>query len=349
MSIESKPDLRIKQDYKPSQDTGGAIEKQVGGSSGKTEKHPMALMHWLDAIRDKYRKIFGFAKQESRNVLTERLHEELEIASKEAVREGVDFSRCQMNKFVEDYKQGRRSEFESFSPYLSDYNTATGEVWTDKLAASDETGIAIAKIMRNKFPQARMISLYDEYNTDMPDTADARGVPLQDGPQMEFSLEAKGRFRKDIEELLRKKDVLKEGDVEGKNYLFISESEKIKDAEELVARLEEKGYVRRDGRAIYFYNPSAENPMYQEITLRTKNGRWLCEALDASSYIKRENLGITHLVILPDHFKKQQDKVWEVLRVLGIEPLNYHNIFFNEKEDSEKVARVIRQEIEKWL
>ncbi len=314
----------------------------------RAKKNPMEIMRWLGAIRDKYRQVFGLAKT-SQKELKERLDEELEIASKEATREGVDFSRCQMNKFVEDYKAGKRVEFESFSPYLADYNSATGEVWEDKLAPSDAVGVAIAKMLREQFPRARMISLYDEYNTDMPSTADARGIPTPDGPQIEFSSAAKNRFRTDIEGLLRKKAVLKDGDIERKNYLFVSESEKIKDAEDLVKELAKGKHIRRDGQAIYFENPNAENPMYQEVLLRTKNGRWLCEALDASSYLKSENLEITHLVILPEHFKRQQDKVWEILRVLGIKPLNYHNIFFDEAKPPEKVVKMIEEEIKKWL
>jgi len=349
MNIESEQGRNnIEKGISRTVDKDQRVRMETKEEGAKVKKHPMAIMRWLGAIRDKYRQVFGLAKKESQEILAGQLHEELEIASKEATRDGVDFSSCQMNKFIEDYRSGKRIEFESFSPYLSDYNTATGEVWEDKLAASDAIGIAIARMLREKFPHARMISLYDEYNSEMPDTTDARGVPIRVGPQIEFSAEAKRRFRTGIEGLLRKKEVLKNDDIEGENYLFISEGEKIRDAEELVARLEEAGHVRRDGQAIYFENPDAENPMYQEILLRTKNGRWLCEALDASSYLKQENLKIAHLVILPNHFKQQQDKVWEILRVLGIEPLNYHNIFFDETKPSEKIAKVIEEEIEKW-
>ncbi|MEI8092000.1 MAG: hypothetical protein WCG98_07555 [bacterium] len=77
-----------------------------------------------------------------------------------------------------------------------------------------------------------------------------------------------------------------------------------------------QSYIQEMGKEILFVNPNAENPKYRKITLRKQNGHWMCEALDASSYIKPENLNITHLVILPTNFKEQQDKVWEMLRVL---------------------------------
>ena len=74
----------------------------------------------------------------------------------------------------------------------------------------------------------------------------------------------------------------------------------------------------------------------------------IAKALDASSYIKPENLEISHLVVLPEYFEEQQDKVWEVLRTLGIDNLHYHNIFYAESADPKKVAEVIRIEIEKY-
>lgn len=46
---------------------------------------------------------------------------------------GVDFSRIQIDKIIQDKKNGREIEFETFSPYIADYNQNTGEIWTDKL------------------------------------------------------------------------------------------------------------------------------------------------------------------------------------------------------------------------
>ena len=260
----------------------------------------------------------------------------------EELQAGVDFSKCQMDEIIKAYEKGRDVEFESFSPYLADYNTKTGEIWEDKLTKTDTIGIAIAKMLKNEFPNAQMVSLYDEYNSEMPYATDVRGRP-KPGPQIEFPETVKLNFRNSIEQLLRNKGVI-EGKEKG-NYLFVSESSKIKDAEELVKRLEDVYKITRDGQAIYFVNPEAENPDYRKIPLRTKNGRWLCEALDASSYLDPKNLEITHLVILPNVFKEEQDKVWEILRVLGIKPTNYHNIFFNENLPPDEVKNTIEEKI----
>lgn len=328
------------------------------------EKSPSQLRKMLNSIRDKFKSAFTVTTGD--NQLKERLDEELTEASKEAMREGVDFSLCQMNEIMEDYSSGRKVEFESFSPYLADYDLSSGEIWSDKLTDTDKVGIEVAKTLSQSFPKARLISLYDEYNTDIPDSADFYGKPKRsqtneqgqivtddkgnplDAPQLQLSDEVKENFKGNIEKLLKEKGVLSPEATSGKEYLFISESEKIVEAEELVKQLETNGNIRREGEAIYFTNPDAENPSYNEIPLRTTNGRWLCEALDASSYIKPENLDITHLVVLPEAFKEQQNKVWEVLRVLGIDNNHYHNIFFDDKQDPEKVAKVIKEEIGKY-
>lgn len=151
--------------------------------------------------------------------------------------------------------------------------------------------------------------------------------------------------------MLRKKGIIKNADVVGRDYLFVSESQKVQDAEILVAKLEglatETGisYIRRNGEEIIFENPNAENSEYKKIILRTRNGRWLCEALDASSFLDPDNLAITHLVILPNHFKKQQDRVWELLRVLGITPENYHNIFYDDKKSAGEIISALDEAI----
>ncbi len=326
------------------------IKENVILSESVALKRPSEIMRIMGGIRDNYRKIIN-SFHESRPNLIGKMSEELTFTEKEATIDGVNFSKCQMDTLLAECKSGRPLEFESFSPYLADYNRKTGDIWENMLVKSDEIGLAVAKTLREEFPEARMISLYDEYNSEMSDSSDARGLPLRDAPQLPISDTAKINFKKNIENILQHRGVLKNDDAAGKNYLLISESEKVNEAEQLVARLENvngKNYLQKNGEAIKFINPDAENPEYSEITLKTKNGRWMCEALDASSYLKPENLQISHLVVLPDHFVKQQDKVWEILRVLGIEPDNYHNIFYDENLPPDKVTAIIKQEIDKY-
>lgn len=305
---------------------------------------PWAIKSWLARIRDSFRPVDISGSE----VLRGKMRQELGAVEKMATRNGVDFSRCQMDKVIEAYSQGKKLEFESFSPYLSDYNLATGEIFRDKLTKADEIGLAIAKMLRDKFTKARIISLYDEYNTDMPDTENFYGAPVKDGPQLKLSDDVKHNFVNSITQLLAERGIIREGDRPEENYKFVSESSKITDAEKLVERLRAKGRVFEEGGALYFVNHEAENPVYCKILLRTKNNRWVCEALDASSYLDPQNLEISHLVVLPNHFKEQQDKVWEILRSLGIQPDNYHNIFFDEKQEPDVVAQTILDEIERY-
>ncbi len=295
---------------------------------------------------------------------------------KEIARAGVDFSKCQMNEIVAADRQGKQVEFESFSPYLADYNLKTGEIWPDKLMNHDQIGLAVAKAVRQELPRARMISLYDEYNTGMPDTADYYGLPYKEGENTKslvLAPEVKANFKKSIVNLWQQEGLIGPNDKEDKNYLLVSESEKTEGAPELLRRLVE-GIDQGKAKGKIIYGQVSEGKVAQnemerhnlekrkeelkeqitfitedgrEIRLRDQSGHWTCQTLDASSYLDPKNLEITHLVILPNEFKEQQDKVWEILRSLDIQPTNYHNIFFDKDLPPEAVAEVIREEIEK--
>lgn len=354
MEQEIMPNLNNKDTKsfdKKTENVSMSNSEQIDFRQPNKEFVPTKIQEALGSIRNKFKEVIGDFSGSKKEVV-EKMKEELVSVEKEATVNGVNFAKCQMDVLTEEIDSGREFEYESFSPYLADYNMSTGEIWGNNLAKHDEIGIAIAKMLREKFSGARMISLYDEYNTNVPDSSDARGVPTPDAPQLVLDEATKTNFKKSFEELLRERGAIRENDNEGKDFLFVSETEKIQDAEKLVEMLENvpgKTYIKRKDDLITFTNPEAENPEYSEITLRTKNGRWLCEALDASSYLKKENLDKSHLVILPNHFEKQQDKVWEILRVLGIKPEHYHNIFYDENVAPEVITETIKKEIEKYI
>lgn len=280
----------------------------------------------------------------------------------------VDFSKAQIEAVFKAYQDGKQVEFESISPYLADYDTQTGAIDPACLVQADVVGIAIAKVLRNFFPKARMIVLYDDYNVDT--TPSPAHLPASsmchkirsieekyEGEELlphSFSEEARKIFVENVRSILFSSGVLHEGEQENKDYLLVSERQKEFDVEALVSLLEVEGrgagvnYIEREGERIIFVNPRAENPKHQRITLRTSKGRWLCAALDASAYVKHENLFITHLVILPDQYKEQQDKVWEILRVLGIKPTNYHNIYYSLDTSCGDIAEIIAEELSKF-
>ena len=254
----------------------------------------------------------------------------------------VDSSLCQFENVVGDYKAGLRVECESFSPYLADHNTAAGKLLEETMPEGDLIGIEIAKMLKEKFPDARMISLYDEYNSNIPDSSGPSGKPAEAGKQLTFPEETKRNFRNSVKKYLEKQGIIREGDIEGKNYLLVSESSKTEMAQELIDRLKTKDVIEEKENGEILFNNGQES-----FTLRTKSGRWMCEALDASSFLDPHNLETTHLVILPEHFRQQQDRVWLILTTLGFQKTRYHNIFFDEKGDPKDIADQIRGEIER--
>lgn len=262
-------------------------------------------------------------------------------------RNGVDFSKIQIDKVISARKAGKWIDFETFSPYLSDYNLKTGEIWKDNLTPADTIGLSLSRTFREIFPKATMSSLYDDYNTSMPDSTNPRGMPIPSGRQLVATDQAKDVFKSNIVRLFKEAGAIDEDALEGKDYFMVSESSKQDDAVKLVNRLREHGLIEERKGGITFVNPNAENPLFRRINLRTKDGRWLCEALDAAAFLKPENLEITHIVVLPNQFKNQQDKVWEILRVLGIHPENYHNIFYDEHVGSQVVKDTIQEAFSK--
>lgn len=194
----------------------------------------------------------------------------------------------------------------------------------------------MAQAVRSFFPQARLVSLYDEYNIQNQQAANSRFSEIRS-----YTAAQRKNFRKSLIEILCDDIILPATAQEGVGFLLIAESLQVKEAQLMVAQLERKGLIERRGEEVLFVNSLAENPLYQNIRLRTAKGRWLCEALDASAFFKSENQIITHMIVLPNYMKSQQDKVWEIIRVLGIPMHNYHNIFYDPTQPPAKISAAI--------
>ncbi|HBU07403.1 MAG TPA: hypothetical protein DEB09_04965 [Candidatus Magasanikbacteria bacterium] len=342
------------------------------------KENPYRIMGLLKRVRDLFRKkISEETDDKKREKIETEFKTELAKIEEQDTRNGVNFSRCQMVDVINDYQKGKPVEFEALGPYIMDYNLKTGEIKPENLTKTDIVGLEISRLLRQKFPKARLISLCDEYNTGILDSTNFRGIPTEkiisdpsikgfvpkkkgyedDEPkvtppnatQLTLPDETKTNFRKNYEQLLKNQGIIRDDDKDGKDYLLVSESAKTQEADELVRRLEKLEKINRIDQAIYFINPKAENALYQKIKLKDENGQWTCTALDAASFLGKDNSKITHLIILPNDFIKQQDQVWEILRVLDIQPANYHNIFYDENTPPEQVVETIREEIEKYL
>jgi hypothetical protein len=241
---------------------------------------------------------------------------------------------------LRDAAAGAPIEYETLGPYLSSYIHVGGRMTQDNLIPEDAIGLALAVTFRKLLPHGMPVSLVDEYNGALW-SADAAA---RDDQQPSFSAATKRDFMDSMVQLFKDAGALAVDATEDKDYLLLPESAKIEAAEKLVKKLEASGNVARgEGDELLFVNEHAENPLHRSFHLRTKRGRWLCEALDASSFLEPHNRHITHIVVLPEYMKEQQDKVWEILRVLGIAPSKYHNIFY----DKSLPAAHIQQAIER--
>ena len=248
--------------------------------------------------------------------------------------QGVDFSRAQLDTLVAIRDLGTPMEFETIGPYLIDYLQFDGKMRITNLIPEDKIGLSLAHAIRAFLPSARVISLYDEYNSRKGHVHGREEAPS-------FTLQHIENFRASLTTLLQESSVIANDAIEGKDFLLIPESSKLSDAEKLVNQLESRGMISHRDEEVYFVNDNAENPVYKRILLRTKQGRWLCEALDAAAFLKPENQKITHLVALPIYMKAQQDKVWEILRTLNISPTNYHNIFYDPAMEPDVATEIV--------
>lgn len=269
---------------------------------------------------------------------------------------GVHFLKCQFFRIIQALREGKRLEFEGFGPYLRDYIFKDMESETVKLEKADEIGLAVmAFLKREVIPEAHAVSLYDTLN--LGTTAnDLTGMPQKDvdnpnytrGKLVLASENIEQMFRNFVERQLRGQGIINAEEQEGpdRDYVLISEKDKIDDAKKLVSAMDKKGLIEYGaGEEIWFQNKLAQcdDPRYLRILLRDKNGNWQCAALDASGFLNPRNREIVHLVILPkENFEVQQDQVWELLHALGFRPQDYHNIFFEVDNNNVTPASAVK-------
>jgi len=282
------------------------------------------------------REVRGAQEGLSRRALRE-LKDRLKAAEAAATREGLNFSRIQFDRVLSPLPTGFSLEVETWGPYLANFDTSTGTVHDSELSAEDLIGIGLAKMVLSVLDGARLVSLCDDYNGL---------VEGYDGPAPGFSEHVSQTFRRDVAEILMRHGALSRDAVVGRDYIMLSEKANVPFAHRLVEFLALRpGLIHHDGNEIILTNDEAENPLHRLIRLRSNTGRWSCEALDAAAFLKPGNQSIVHLVVLPDYMSSQQDRVWEILRLIGIRPLNYHNIFYDPGLPAEHIVSGIHNEL----
>jgi hypothetical protein len=265
--------------------------------------------------------------------LQTQLKQQLRAEEEEYIVAGANYARTQIDTLRKGYAEGLQIEFETIGPYLANYLHAGGVMTLDNLIPEDRTGLQLAILFRSLFPKARLVALCDEYNE-----GPALATP-EDSQHRAFTREQGRAFIESFEDIL-----LEVGVISSRNstdHLLLAESKQAERAELLVSILRDAGYIEETKSGIYFSNPNAENPLHRRFCLRTPHGRWICETLDAAGFLDPGNNSITHIVVLPDYMKAQQDRVWEILRVLGLQPSQHHNIFFDPLRPTEDIVSSI--------
>jgi hypothetical protein len=264
--------------------------------------------------------------------LNAQLLKRLDEYEQSFVVSGVNFSRADMNAIMRYYAEGEAVEFETVGPYLANYLASDGVMSIDNLIPEDLIGVRLAALFRKIFPKARLVALCDEYNHTVA------YKPADNIRTEPFTKAQKQAFFAGFKRVLEQAGAIPNNAIHGKEYLFVAESDNVAKAERLAALLGESGFTQEVNGALYFVNPAAENPLHRRFCLRTVQGRWLCEALDAAGFLSPDNKNITHLIVLPDYMKAQQDRVWEILRVLGHTPSRHHNLFFDSSQPAEDIV-----------
>ena len=326
----------------------GTIEKHPTprnrGPENVRQWDPLNLMHKLRALRNRFNQsILRFPGM--RAMQLESMKRELRALAEHTVVNGVYFEHVVPEAVWEAYEAGTL-ELEGLNLYMEGHG-GTGALLEDQsLSSSDEIGFRISKSLADMFPGARQVLLVDDMHSLLHQAAGSLNRPRglhYTASSSPYTEEAREKFKEDIVARMKRREILREDSVAGTDYLLVSESAQQADVPNLVSLLESKGYIRRDGKEVWFVNSQADNPEFSEIRLANKEGEWLCVTLDATSFLKDKGLDKTYLVVLDLAFKAQQDQVWEILRVLGVNPLNYHNIFFDASRPPSEVARTIQE------
>lgn len=259
-----------------------------------------------------------------------RLKAEQVLRDQHHIHKGVDFSRIQIPTLLQQAKENKL-EFEALGPYMTDYSSDGYRLAADILTPEDLTGLRLNQLFRQLFPSARVVSLYDDYNKTHA-TEDDGTLSAQ------YAESDRVAFRTSLKQLFIDKHIA----ANETDMLLLPESGKVVQAKQLVAELDRLGLIQRNGLEIAFTPRSPERLFYDKVVLRTKRGKWLCVALDAAGFLHQDNRAIVHLVALPDYMKEQQDKAWEILRVLAISPERYHNIFYSPQDAPHHVVKVVQ-------
>ncbi|MGI5206032.1 hypothetical protein ACQEU6_31225 [Spirillospora sp. CA-108201] len=258
----------------------------------------------------------------------------------------LNASRLQPDRVIEAADHGGVILVEAPGLYFVDYG---GRVTSENLLPEDRLGLEFAsrlvKALRDDYPDAKVVvvGLYDDYNPYSHSTP--RGAV-----SWPFDPDRVREFRESVPGVLEEAGVISPG-ADRRDHVEFWEADMVSAAHNLIDELTGSGYtIESDGRLDYV-NPEVENPEHFRFPLRKENGHLACEVLDLVKVLKSmEILRAANLdremrlvVALPEYFRKQQDRLWELLRIFGVQYYEYHNVFYPEDALPGEVTRAAQR------
>lgn len=313
--------------------------------AGASPVHGQRIKDVTDALRgplEERRQNNSGTQLKQRNII-DHAYEQRELFDG-----GVNYGRAQPEEVIKAIREGRPVGVEAPGPYLVDYSG--GHITMDNLIPADravlETTATVVRALRERAPDAdiRIVALWDDYNMQNPGTGSVRTDP--------FTADERANFREGQIRILKEFGLIDPDAVEGRDFHLFQESALVSKAEQLVNVLEGHGLIRRypDSPRISYVNYNPENALHYTFDLRKQNGLWMCEALDFAKVVSLlETAGPDTAMVVPlsQNMRRQQDRLWELLRSYGVRPENQHNYFLDPEGSSTQQTNLIRSHLTK--
>jgi hypothetical protein len=252
---------------------------------------------------------------------------------------GLDDNYTQYTDLVKNILVGNKEiEIQTVGPYATlhfDEHKNKIEFDYSKMSLDEIAGLELAKYLKKIFRLSRahmkIVALLDDFNF-------SSNLPIS---QLEYS--DKYTYLANVTKVLSDYQIIEPHEKPGIDYILILESEQVSKINELIQRLKISlnGKVVASKESTRFYpsddliktlrlSESTNEELKKHGIVLIKNDTPTCTALDTCTFLGNQNKFILHLIILPQKFNKQQDKVYSLLRALDITtPNNFHNSFFD--------------------
>jgi SAM-dependent methyltransferase len=226
-------------------------------------------------------------------------------------------------------------DIETVGPYAHHHFDHSGnvDVRASNLPPDEEVGLFLGAALRDVLrpcPNVRFVALLDEFTVlfDRPDIA----------------AHQRDLYVIEMYHLLRDRGLLRSGDVPGRDYVLLRESELAEQVDVLIERLDAcgRGVIERTAGDVVFrpakwfveqlalHSSNRQRELSRQGILLRRDGRPTCHAMDAAGFLNPINQRIVHLLMLDSQYAAQQDKTYALVRALDVvRQESYHNVFYD--------------------